>query len=162
MIIDTDLLHRFVADMAQGIYPYDVIAERYGFGDWETMFNFLSEAPPVRKLIQQHKAAYESNDAVQDRVRLKAGLATEASIARVQNLIMDPQTPNGQVLAGYEALAKTAGTYGNPPVPKEWGGGGGTGGPVLNVNFIYSDGRRETLTAMPIIEATRPAIEDAA
>ena len=139
---------RFVADYAQGFLDYDEICERYGFVNRAVLFHFSRNNTALERLISQHRTAYESDDNVERRVRLKAGLAAERLIPAIAQIVMQPETPIGQKIDCFHKLLRAAGTDGPPPAPLRADQGGG--GPSFTLNFIWSDGTKENvLTARP-------------
>lgn len=148
LIDDRQQLTQFVTDYAQGFYEVEEICERYGFANRAVLFHFVRNNAALGRLISQHKTAYESEDNVERRVRLKAGLAAERLIPAIAQLVMQPDTPVGQKIDCFHKLLRAAGTDGPPPAPSVRGGDGG--GPTFTLNFIWSDGTRENvLTARP-------------
>lgn len=142
--IEDELLLAFVIDVAQNIYPYELIAERYGFASGAVMFEFIKNNEAIRKQIGRHRAAFGSDQGVQDRVRLKAGLGAEELVPYVTLRCKHPDTPFGQVLAGAEWLSKTAGTYGQPAAARPGETGTGT---KFNLAIIFSNGETTKITA---------------
>jgi hypothetical protein len=153
---DSELVMKFALDMAQGIFGLGVLAVRYGFVNRVVMLRFIQDNPYVQRLIQQYKAAYESDDAVERRVRLKAGLSVEALIPHIANLAGMKETPIGQRIECFHKLMRAAGTDGAPAQPSRFSGDGGSGGTTFTLNFIWSDGRKETVLTgtqpPPVIE----------
>jgi hypothetical protein len=148
LIDDQQQITRFVSDYAQGFYEVEEICERYGFANRAVLFHFVRSNVAVGRLINQHKTAYESEDNVERRVRLKAGLAAERLIPAIAQLVMQADTPVGQKIDCFHKLLRAAGTDGPPPAPLRADQGGG--GPSFTLNFIWSDGTRENvLTARP-------------
>jgi len=143
-----ELLLKFVTDVAQGFYDWDELCERYGFVNRAVLFHFLRTTPSLEKLIHRQKTAYDSNENVEQRIRLKAGLSVENAIPHIAHLITQTSTPIGQKLDCFHKLLRAAGTDGAPPAPR-FGDSGGSG-PTFTLNFIWSDGTKENvLTARP-------------
>ena len=154
LVVRDDMLMSFVTDMAQGIQEIETICARYGFINRAVLHHFTRNNPAVDRLIQQHKAAYDSDDNVERRVRLKAGLFVEEAMGHIAHLIVQTETPIGQKIECFHKLLRAAGTDGPPPAPLRADQGGG--GPSFTLNFIWSDGTKENvLTARP----SAPVIE---
>lgn len=150
LVRDEASLMSFVTDMAQGIQHIETICARYGFINRAVLYHFIDNNPAVARLIQQHKAAYDSDDNVERRIRLKAGLSVEATIHHMFNIIRADATPVSQKIDCFHKLLRAAGTDGAPPAARAGDMAGG-GGPSFTLNFIWSDGSRENvLTARPI------------
>ena len=141
--IDDDLVPGFVQDLAQGIHHKATIAMRYGLGTEANLLLYLQQHPVVLNQIRRHKAALNSDAAVTDRVRLKAGLAVEDLIPELTHIVRDGQTPTGQRIDGFHKLMRAAGTDGNISNKGDEKGGEGT---TFTLNFIWSDGTRESIT----------------
>lgn len=154
--VDEELLEKFITDVAQGIYDYDTIGERYGLGDAAGVFWVLQNNPYIRRLAKRAKAAFDSDEAVDKRVRLKAGLAVERLIPQIADLVDKADTPTGQKIDGFHKLMRAAGTDGAVPAPTKWGEAGAAG-PTFTLNFIWSDGRKEAV--LTTVAPAAPAIE---
>lgn len=154
--VDEELLPKFVNDIAQGIYDYDTIGERYGLGDAQGVYWVLENNPYIRRLAQRAKAAFDSDEAVDKRVRLKAGLAVERLIPQIADIVDRADTPTGQKIDGFHKLMRAAGTDGAVAAPTKWGEAGG-GGPTFTLNFIWSDGRKEAV--LTTVNPSPPLIE---
>ena len=141
--VDDDLLPGLVDDIAQGIHSHATVAMRYGLGSEAELLTYLKQHPVVLNQIRRHKAAHLSDGAVVDRVRLKAGLAVEDLIPELTHIVRDGNTPTGQRIDGFHKLMRAAGTDGNVAAVKDSGGGEGTS---FTLNFIWSDGTRESIT----------------
>ena len=135
--IDDDLVPGFVQDLAQGIHHKATIAMRYGLGTEANLLLYLQQHPVVLNQIRRHKAALNSDAAVTDRVRLKAGLAVEDLIPELTHIVRDGGTPTGQRIDGFHKLMRAAGTDGNIATGKE---GLTQGGPGLNITIQFSNG----------------------
>src|SRR5262245_32723249 len=133
--IEDELLLKFVIDMAQGIHQYATIAERYGFGSEKVLWDFLHKHPAILNQIRRYKAAFESDQAVPERVRLKAGLGAEDLIPYLVLRLKQADTPLGQLIDGYHKLSRSAGTDGLPPVGKDGVPVGG--GTVFNLAIMF-------------------------
>jgi hypothetical protein len=153
LVDDSQQLTQFVTDYAQGFYEVEDICERYGFVNRAVLFHFVRSNAALSRLINQHKTAYESDDNVERRIRLKAGLAVERAISTIAHLVVQTETPIGQKIECFHKLLRAAGTDGPPPAPLRGVEGGG---PSFTLNFIWSDGTKENvLTARP----SAPVIE---
>lgn len=148
--VEADLLPGLITDLAQGIYEPEDIAERYALGSAAALYQFLQSHPVVRKQIQRYRAAYMSDDSVEKRIRQKAGLATEDIITDAVQMIRNPTISPSQKREWATWLSRNAGTDG--PVPTVGRFDGTASGAVLNLNIIFSDGRKEQLSVMPTIE----------
>lgn len=150
---DHQQITQFVTDYAQGFYDYDEICERYGFVNRAVLFHFIRSNAGLSRLISQHKTAYESDDNVERRIRLKAGLAVERSISTIAHLVTQTDTPVGQKIDCFHKLLRAAGTDGPPPAPLRAGDGGG--GTAFNLSIVFSNGEGMAISA----RATAPQIE---
>lgn len=153
LVGDDQLVAQFVTDMSQGFYDYDEICTRYGFVNRAVLFHFIRSNAAIDRLIARHKSAYESDDNVERRIRLKAGLSVERAISTIARLIVLPETPVGQKIDCFHKLLRAAGTDGAPPAPTRVDGGGG--GTAFNLSIVFSNGENVAISA----QMPRPQIE---
>jgi len=153
LVDDSQQLTQFVTDYAQGFYEVEDICERYGFVNRAVLFHFVRSNAALSRLINQHKTAYESDDNVERRIRLKAGLAVERAISTIAHLVVQTETPIGQKIECFHKLLRAAGTDGPPPAPTR--SGEGAEGVRFNLNFIFSDGSQQKIS---LTDATAPPI----
>lgn len=145
--LEDELLLSFVLDMAQRIHRYSTIAERYGFGDEATLFQFLKDNEAIAKKIARYRVAFESDQAVPDRVRLKAGLAAEDLIHHIALRCKNADTPMSQAIDGFHKILRAAGTDGPPPQPRAGDFSGGATGTTFNLAIVFSNGETAKITA---------------
>src|SRR5262249_678511 len=88
---DDQLIPRLQYDIAAHIHDYQTIAKRYGFSSDQELFQFLAQHPAITTNIRKIRAAFESEEGAEARVRLKAQQATEFLIAGTAGIAADPR-----------------------------------------------------------------------
>lgn len=144
------MLHVFVNDLAQGIKTHKEIATRYGFQDLQHLFVYLQRHPEVRRRIKEHKAIWESDDAVELRIKKLAAISLLDALPQTTNIMNDELHPPAIRLDALKAHARIAGVD-TTGAPKERGGelGGGAVGGRFSINIVFPNaGKTETFTTV--------------
>ena len=109
---DDQLILRLQYDIAAHIHDYATIAKRYGFASDQELFQFLAAHPNIRLNIRKIRAAFESEEGAEQRVRLKAQQATEFLIAGTASIAADPRVTAQQRIDAFKQLARVGGLDG--------------------------------------------------
>ena len=107
--MDSKVLAAFITDMAQNIFSYDEISQRYGLS-MATMLDIVRR-DGIAQQIKARRAVFTSGDSVQERTKTLYGLIAMDAASRLDQVIHDPATPIGAVLDGLTLAARNAGVY---------------------------------------------------
>lgn len=143
-LLDDALIMRLVYDIAAAIHPPETIAVRYGFDDVAGLRRYLAKHPQIIKNAQKAKAAMESDEGSEARVRLKAMQATEELIPATAGIAADPRIAPQQRIDAFKQLSRVSGLDGGGA--KQAAGAGGSG---FTLNILFRDKPAEKLTLNP-------------
>lgn len=156
MLNDPVLLHKFVEDMAQGIYPASEIAKRYSL-DPQDVVRLIRENAELRRRIQVRRAIWQSDDNIETRIRKYAGTTILEALPANGAMMFDRSTPAATRLDTLKAFSRMAG------VDSQGAGGNreASQGPgnQFTVNFHFSGGRIERVSTT-VENQPAPAITD--
>ena len=122
--LDDALILRLQYDLALGIHLPDAIAQRYGLPDKKSLWEYLRRHPRIVEGARKMKALAESDQGVEERLRLKAMHATEDLIHTTHELAQDIRTPMQQRLDAFKQLSRVAGVDGLRDKSTTGSGGG--------------------------------------
>src|SRR6185369_12731746 len=111
--LDDALILRLQYDLAAKIHPPETIAARYGFIGVKGLRRYLAHHPQVVANIKKARAAIESDEGSEGRVRLKALQATEVLIAPTALIAMDPRVAPQQRIDAFKQLSRVAAVDGS-------------------------------------------------
>jgi hypothetical protein len=140
--LDDALILRLQYDLALGIHLPDAIAQRYGLPDKKALWEYLRRHPRIVEGARKMKALAESDQGVEERLRLKAMHATEDLIHTTHELAQDIRTPMQQRLDAFKQLSRVAGVDGLRD--KATTGSGGVGHSFV-LNILFSGGDQKTI-----------------
>jgi len=142
LLDDQVLIHRFVEDIAQAIYPPQEIAKRYSVAP-QDMLSLIRGNDEIRRRIQTRRAIWQSDDSIESRIRKYAGTVLLESIPTTGAKMTDPLVPNSIALDYLKAYSRMAGVDGMPASAKDGSVGSGN---QFTVNFHFSGGRVESVS----------------
>jgi hypothetical protein len=154
LLEDQVLIHRFIEDVAQAIFPPEEIAKRYSLTTTDMLELIRNEE--IRRRIQTRRAIWQSDDSIESRIRKYAGTVLLESMPSTGAKMTDPSVPNGVALDYLKAYSRMAGVDGMPASAKDGSSGGG--GNQFTVNFHFSGGRVESVSTTVV--DNQPAIAD--
>lgn len=157
LLNDPVLLNGFIEDVAQGIHPPSDLAVRYSL-DPRDMVALIRDNPEVRRRIQTRRAVWESGENIEGRIRKYAGVTVLEALPASSSVLFDKTAPAGTRLDTLKAFSRMAGVDGLPGGNKPDGNRAGTS---FIVNFRFSGGRIETVSATTVVEndEQQPAAE---
>lgn len=142
------VLWAFCVDIAQNIDPYDVIAARYGFADWERLQSWLITNDAVRKKIKELRAIWQSDDNVAVRARTLAGHSVLAALPHTARIMLNERLADNTRLEALKMHARIAGVD-NAPGAARGATEGVPGGGRFSVNIIFPNaGTMESITTI--------------
>ena len=150
-VLDEALLHGFMHDVANGIHPAEKIARQYGFASGQHMLKFITDNKVVRRKIKALRALVESDANLEGSNRALAGHALREGMHNVAAPLFDPKATPAVRLDTAKLLARIAGVDGLPAAAKD--GSGGASGNKFVVNFLFSGGKTETISATTVVDA---------
>jgi hypothetical protein len=138
-LLDDALIMRLTYDIAAQIHPPETIALRYGFDDVAGLRRYLSKHPAVVRNAQKAKAAMESDEGSEARVRLKAMQATEELIPATAGIAADPRIAPQQRIDAFKQLSRVSGLDASAAKAA------GSGGPAFTLNILFRKNPAEKL-----------------
>lgn len=108
-ITDAAMLVGIVEDIAQDIYPKEVIATRYGFRDVAELRQYLVKHPELVRRIQRHRALHQSDANAQERVRLQSCAGLSEEMHSIVAVISDKNVPITQRIDAFKAMVDLSG-----------------------------------------------------
>jgi len=159
--LDDALILRLQYDLATKTHTYDDIARRYGLTNVAELADYLKTHPNIVTEAKKLRALFNSDRAVEERVRLRFLYATESLIAPMQHIAGDIRTPIGARIDAFKQIQRGAGVDGLP-AQQRGAAGGNTGGQPFHLNIIFSNGQRTQISGTPVIDADEipPADEE--
>jgi hypothetical protein len=154
LLEDQALVHRFIEDVAQAIFPPQEIAKRYSITP-QDMLDLIRGNEEIRRRIQIRRAIWQSDDSIEARIRKYSGTVLLESLPATGAKLTDPSVPNSIALDYLKAYSRMAGVDGMPASAKD---GSGVGGNQFTVNFHFSGGRVERVSTTVV--DSQPAIAD--
>ena len=109
---------RLMQDIAYGIYPAEELAVRYGLVTVAGLKIWLARNPETMRQIKVMKAMHQSDMALNERNRMKAGHAVEQATIGIAGIAMDPSKPANILIDAFKTLQRQAGVDGPPPQDK--------------------------------------------
>jgi len=94
-----ELLQTFVTDVARHLDDHDTIARRYGFPGRDAMEAWIDARPAVGRRIKETRAAWESQENAETRVKAMVSLGVEAALPDTTRLMFASDKPNIQIEA---------------------------------------------------------------
>lgn len=152
--LDDALILRLQYDLAAKIHPPETIAARYGFAGIKGLYQYLSHHPQVVANVKKARAAIESDEGSEGRVRLKALQATEVLIAPTALIAMDPRVAPQQRIDAFKQLSRVAAVDGSGAAAAAAKAGSGA---AFTLNILFRENPEKlSFTADP--DAAQPAV----
>ena len=151
--LDDALILRLQYDLALGIHLPDAIAQRYGLPDKKSLWEYLRRHPRIVEGARKMKALAESDQGVEERLRLKAMHATEDLIHTTHELAQDIRTPMQQRLDAFKQLSRVAGVDGL----REKSATTGSGGHNFVFTILFGGGETKNITGTVLDNNQIPA-----
>lgn len=155
--VDDALILQLCYDLAQGIHPYETIANRYGFADVAELARYLQTHSAIAAKARHLKATLDSDMGSGERARLKALIASEELVAPIASIAADPKVAAGQRIDAFKQLNRMGGVDGLPSAARSEQLGGGGNKFVVQFNFRGSPPENFVTTVVRPIDV--PAIE---
>lgn len=142
--ISSELSAALAVDLAAGMWPEGEVFERHGID--AVRGASLLQQDWFRKMVDEAKKEWSSINSAKERIKLKAQVAVEQSIADLFAIVVDGKTPAAARVAAFKELKDVAGVSVQDST--------GSAANVPSVN-IYLNGNAEpamTITAPKVIK----------
>lgn len=159
--LDDALILRLEYDLATQTHRYETIARRYGLAGELELWKYLKAHPSIVAEAKRLRALFQSDEAIEQRVRMRFLVATETLIPPMQHLVADPRTPIAQRIDGFKQIQRGAGVDGAPPKDAKGNPMGPGTAFVLNINF--TNGQSTRIAATTVVdpdEIPPPALDE--
>lgn len=130
-------LQSFCNDVARRIHTAEEIATRYGFASKLAAREFIESRPAVRRIIQELRSIWESENNLEGRIRAYAGHALLEAAPDNAKIMLDPSVHPTVRIDAMKAHAKIAGVDALPAAAR--GEGGVVGQAPFAVNIIFQN-----------------------
>jgi len=134
--LDDSLIMRLQYDLAAKIHPKETIALRYGFNGVPGLFRYLSRHPQIVENVKKARALLYSDAGSEERVRLKALMATEDLIPAAAGIASDPRVAAQQRIDAFKQLSRVAAVDGSAAAAAQKAANGGA---AFTLNILFRD-----------------------
>jgi hypothetical protein len=146
---DDALIFRLQHDLATKMHNSDEIAKRYRLRNKDELREYLRAHPQIVVEAMKIRAAFNSEDGSEARVRTKFLRATEDLIIPIHHLVKDPHTPISARIDGFKQLQRGAGVDGAPtPAAAALKGGGS----AFNLTINFAGGRSQNISGTTVTD----------
>jgi len=149
--VDDGLILRMIHDLAMKVHASEVIARRYGLKGVTELREFLKQHPQIVWEVRKLRAAFQSDEATETRLRLKFLRATEQLIIPMAGLAGDHRTPINARIDAFKLLQRGAGVDGMPAQARD---NSKPQGHAFNLTINFAGGRDATrISGTTVVDA---------